>query len=402
MYTVVAVPGVRVIIPPVLPPNVCDTPKSTMVTVCGPPGGDGMSGVGVGVGVGVMSGVVRITGVDVGVKIGIIGLTISGVVVGVNIGNIDGLGSNVAVGIGEGVEKKNGFVPGGPYVAPDLNKSSVASTASATHPMMRAAINPIFEWGSCGVFMCISIHDIVIHMEPKHFLSAVLLAGAVYIAGQYVANDAERHADNVLTVQATGKGEATPTLAHIMLGVHIQPQQTSAAATDMLAKQANAIIDALTGMGIEKADMKTQNVSIQPAYNYDNGKQTLRGYEASQQLDVTVRNTEQAGDIVARATENGANQIGGLTFSTDNPEVIQLSAEQNAIANARTKAEQLAKALGVRLGKVRSYTAQQQYGGPMPYALEAKGIGGDAVTAPQLPPGTQESTVTVTVTYELR
>ncbi len=247
-------------------------------------------------------------------------------------------------------------------------------------------------------------------MEQKTLLIAIALAGALYIVGQHVSSDPVRDAGNALTVQATGKAQATPNIAHVVLGVRVEPQATSQDATDMLATRANAVIDAVEKSGITKEDIATQNFSVQPTYNYDNGKQTLKGYEGSQQLDVTVRATDKAGlpavlagDVIARATEAGANQIGGVSFKNDDPEVAQLSAEQDAIANARTKAEALAKSLGVHLGKVKNYNAQQNYGAPIPYALEAKAIGGDAsVESPRLPAGTQESMVTVTITYELR
>lgn len=239
-------------------------------------------------------------------------------------------------------------------------------------------------------------------MNQQPYIFPVIIAGFLYIAGQYVASEPVRDAGNVLTVQATGKAQATPDIAHVMLGVHIEAQKTSQTATDMLAKQANAVIDAVKKLGIAEADIATQNFSVQPSYNYDNGKQTLKGYEGSQQLDITVRNTDQSGDVIARGTEAGANQIGGVTFKSDDPEIAQLSAEQDAIKNARKKADALAKSLGVHLGKVKNYTVQQNYGGAIPYAMEAKAVGGDSVTPPQLPAGTQETTVTVTVTYEIK
>lgn len=241
-------------------------------------------------------------------------------------------------------------------------------------------------------------------MEQKTLLIAIALAGGLYIAGQYVASQPVRDAGNSLTVQATGKATSTPDVGHIVLGVQVQPQQTAEAATDMLAKQTNTVIASLEKLGIEKNDVTTQTFSVTPSYDYRDGRQSLRGYEAVQQLDVTVRKTDQAEEIIARTTEAGANQVGGLTFKSDDPEVAQLAAEKDAIANARNKAEELVQALGARLGKVKNYNVQQGYGGgPIPYALEAKGMGGDSsVTPPRIPVGTQESTVTVTVTYELR
>lgn len=241
------------------------------------------------------------------------------------------------------------------------------------------------------------------YMEQKYFVSAVLLGGIFYVVGQYVVSGPVRDAGNALTVQATGAAHATPNLAHVVLGVQVSSQQTAAAVTDMLAAQGNLVIAAVKKLGIAEVDIQTQNISVQPTYNYDNGKQILKGYEGSQQLDITVRKTDQAGNAIAKAAEAGANQIGGITFKNDDPEVTQLAAEKDAIANARNKADALAKSLGVRLGKVKNYTAQQNnYGGPVPYALEGKAMGTDTVTPPELSAGTQETTVNVTVTYEIR
>lgn len=240
-------------------------------------------------------------------------------------------------------------------------------------------------------------------MNHSPFLLPVVVAGCLYAFGQYISSEPARSNDHVLTVQATGTAKSVPDIAHVVLGVQVQPKATAQEATDTLAKQGSAVIDALKKLGIEEADLKTQNVSVQPSYNYDDGKQTLRGYEANQQIDVTVRNTDQTGDIIARATEAGANQVGGVTFKRDEAESQQLAAEQDAIANAQKKAEELARALNVRLGKVKQYNAQQDYRGPMPYeASSLKAMGGDSVASPQVPVGTQENSVTVTVTYEIR
>ncbi len=238
-------------------------------------------------------------------------------------------------------------------------------------------------------------------MNQSPFLIPVVVAGCLYAFGQYVSSQPARSSDHILTVQATGTAKSVPDIAHVILGVQVQPKQTAQEATDTLAKQGNAVIAALKKLDIAEADIKTQNVSVQPSYNYDEGKQVLRGYEANQQIDVTVRKTDQAGDVIARATEAGANQVGGVTFKSDEAEPQQLAAEQDAIDKAQKKAEELARALHVRLGKVKQYNAQQDYRGPLPYASEMKAMGGDSVTSPQLPVGTQENSVTITVTYEI-
>ncbi len=267
-------------------------------------------------------------------------------------------------------------------------------------------------------------------MNQSPFLLPVIVAGALYAFGQYVSSEPIRNQDQVLIVQATGKASSVPDIAHVTLGVHIEPQSTAPQATDMLAKQANAVVAAIKKLGIEDKDIKTQNVSVQPSYGYGeailsptepggisgaptidfgNRNQVLRGFEGSEQIEVTIRKTDKvskpgdlAGSVIAEATKAGANQIGGVTFSAADSQTDQLAAEKDAIANARTKAEDLAGALHVRLGKVKNYNAQPNYGGPYPYAMEAKAMGGDSVTPPEVLPGTQENSVTVTITYEIR
>ena len=240
-------------------------------------------------------------------------------------------------------------------------------------------------------------------MNQSSIVIAIGIAGCFYVAGQYVASDPVRMADRQITVQATGTSKNVPNTGHITLGVQVEPRQTSQEATDMLARQGNAVIAAIKGLGIVDADIKTQNVSVQPSYSYENGKQTLRGYQASQQLRVTIRKTDQAGDVIAKATEAGANQIGGVSFEDEDMSVAQAAAEKDAIEKATSKAKDIAANLHVKLGKVKNYSVSQGSSGPIPYALESKmAMGGDTVTPPQVPVGTQESTATVTITYEIR
>lgn len=268
-------------------------------------------------------------------------------------------------------------------------------------------------------------------MINSPFLLPVIVAGALYAFGQYVSSEPARNQDQLLTVQATGKASSVPDIAVVSLGVHVEAQQTAVQATDMLAKKINTVIEVIKKLGIDEKDMKTQNIYVQPVYGYaetassaiepagipdaptvdfGNRKQVLRGYEGSEQIEITIRKSDKvskpgdlAGEVIARGTQAGANQLGGVTFRSDDTQVDLLSAEKDAIANARKKAEVLADALDVRLGKVKNYNVNQGFGGPYSYAMEAKSaMGGDSVTPPQILPGTQENSVSVTITYEIR
>ncbi|HSX24355.1 MAG TPA: SIMPL domain-containing protein [Candidatus Andersenbacteria bacterium] len=230
-----------------------------------------------------------------------------------------------------------------------------------------------------------------------------LIIGGSFIVGQYVVSDPVRNADRVITVQGTGTSKQTPNIAHVSFGVVISGQPSASQATDMMAKKMNAVLAAIKAAGIADGDITTQSLSVNPAFDYNNGTQVPRGFDANQQVDVTIRKTDTAGDIISKATAAGANQIGSVSFTSDDQSSAQLSAEQDAIRNANKKAQAIASELHVRLGKVKTYSVDSSPNLPMPYAADAKfGLGGGAPTAPNVPVGTQETTASVSITYEIR
>src|SRR5581483_3202372 len=96
----------------------------------------------------------------------------------------------------------------------------------------------------------------------------------------------------------------------------------------------------------------------------------------------------------------GVQNINGPDFQVDDPTAVQDEARGKAIDDARTKAETLAKQLHVRLGKVVSYNENGGYFPQPVYAAAGKAM--DAATPPSLPTGTNETDVTVSVTYEIK
>jgi len=236
--------------------------------------------------------------------------------------------------------------------------------------------------------------------QQSLYIIAVIIGGS-FIAGQYIVSEPVRNADRVISVQATGTAKQTPNIAHVSLGVTVLGQPSASQATDMMAKKMNAVLAAVRSLGIADADIMTQGVSVNPAFDYNNGTQVPKGFDANQQVAVTIRSIDIAGDVIAKATQAGANQIGGVTFTSDDQSSAQVSAEQDAIANAQKKAQAIASSLHVRLGKVKTYSVESSPYGPVPFAMADKAMGG-AVTAPEIPVGTQDTNVTVSVTYEIR
>ena len=114
-----------------------------------------------------------------------------------------------------------------------------------------------------------------------------------------------------------------------------------------------------------------------------------------------IRDLDKISDVLALAGPTGVNQVGGLSFTIDDPEELKQQAREEALKNAKTKAESLASIAGVRLGRLVSFS-EDFYGAPVPvYRDFAAGQGYGGGGAPTVEPGSQDVIVNVTVTYEV-
>jgi uncharacterized protein len=128
------------------------------------------------------------------------------------------------------------------------------------------------------------------------------------------------------------------------------------------------------------------------------------GYTVTQSVDVKMRDFTKISDIMGGVVTNGANQVGSLSFTIDDPTVPQGLARDQAIVKAKAKAEDMAKAGGFKLGRLLNI----QDGGFSPYPMhnESMGISAKAAPAtaptPTIEPGSQDVTDTVTLQYEIK
>lgn len=233
---------------------------------------------------------------------------------------------------------------------------------------------------------------------------AVALGGAFYLAGKHLETDSLRNPPLVISVSGEGKVTGTPDIAMLSFGVQTDRLATAEAATKDLGTRMQKIIAALKQQGIAEGDISTQSLSLYPVYDYNDGRTIPRGYQAGQSLSVKVRDTAKVGDVLSLAATNGANQVGGVSFTIDDPEALRDTARSEAIAEAQEKAQELAAQLGRRLGRM---TAFNENGGgyypPMPYYARDAMAGAVANEAKmEIPSGDQEVSVIVSLTYELR
>jgi uncharacterized protein len=217
------------------------------------------------------------------------------------------------------------------------------------------------------------------------FVAVALLAGAGGAVGAPAA--AAQH-----SIVVTGSGAVTsvPDRAQISFGVSTDAKTASAALRANTAEMTK-VIAAVKAEGIAAADIKTEVVSLSSRYS-QNGD-TIVGYTATNSVAVTVRAIVKAGSVIDAAVEAGANQVSGPNLTRGDQSALYRSALRAAIANAKGKAQTIAKASGLTLRRITDVT--ESGGGPI--QTEAK----LAATGPPIEPGTQLVEATVTVTFSV-
>lgn len=200
-----------------------------------------------------------------------------------------------------------------------------------------------------------------------------------------------------ITVVGRGEVTGTPDTARIQIGVETQAETTQ----DALAQnntQTTAVIEKLKELGVADRDIQTSNFNIYPRYD-DNGRQ-ITGYNVSNTVNVTIRNLDQAGELLDEVVQVGANRVYGISFSVDDPSALMAQAREAAVANALEHAQQLAGGANATVGRVLVIT--ENVGQP---PVVPVGRGDMLEAAPAAAPierGEQTFMVMVQVTYELQ
>jgi uncharacterized protein YggE len=225
-------------------------------------------------------------------------------------------------------------------------------------------------------------------------------------------------ATNTINVSGYGEAFGAADIATFSFSVSATKPTVTDAQADATAK-VNAITKYLTDSGIDKKDIQTTDYSVYPEYEYQSvacpqvsgsaavycppGRQVLKGYTVRQTTSVKVRDTAKAGDLLAGVGSKGATEVSGLQFTFDDPNKLQNDARGKAIADAKAKADELAKELGVSLVRVVSFSENSSGYNPRVYALDAASKGAStAAVAPEISVGQNKVTSNVSITYEIR
>jgi uncharacterized protein YggE len=230
-------------------------------------------------------------------------------------------------------------------------------------------------------------------MKPVRHLAVAIITGALFAAPAL----AQTAAPGVISVTGEAIISVPPDLAQIDAGV------TSEAKTAREASAANnaamgKVLLALKGAGVDEKDYQTARLSLEPqnAPNRAGGVATIVGYSASNRVTIRLRDVTKVASVIDTLVGAGANDIGGINFMVSAASKLLDEAREQAIADARRKAEIYAKAAGVTLGAPVSISEE---GSPGPVTFRK--MAGMAAAAP-VAQGEETLNVTVNVSWAIK
>jgi len=203
----------------------------------------------------------------------------------------------------------------------------------------------------------------------------------------------------LLAVTAEAHASRVPDVATLSAGVVTQSADANAAMRANSA-QMDKVMAAIRAAGIAERDVQTTGIGIFPQYRYvENQPPAINGYQASNTVNVKVRDIDKLGKVLDALVANGANQINGPSFEIDQPDPVQDEARRNALKKAQDRAAMYAAALGKRVKRIVSISegGGVDLPGPMPRMKIAAMDAG----APPVSPGETSLSVTLEVVFEL-
>jgi len=240
-------------------------------------------------------------------------------------------------------------------------------------------------------------------MRFVRLLAATLVLATPLTPAALSAQERERK-EPVIVVSGAGDAAIAPDLAVVSLGV-AETRKTAREALDVANAAMNAVIDALKKQGIAPRDLQTSGLSIQAQYSYpqnDDGSPKppiLTGYMVSNTLTVRIRDLARVGAVIDQAVTLGVNQGGDIRFTNEDPAKTVTEARTEAVKNAIDKAQTLADAAGVKLGRILEITESSNTEDPRP--MMSARMAKSAEDAVPVEAGENSYAVNVNVTFAI-
>lgn len=203
----------------------------------------------------------------------------------------------------------------------------------------------------------------------------------------------------LLSISAQAEARRVPDIASLSTGVVTQAADANAAMRANATQMAQ-VVAAIRKAGIAERDVQTSGVNLYPQYQHHNERApTITGYQASNTVNITVRDIGKLGQVMDALVAAGANQINGPSFDVEDKESAYDEARRSAVETAQGRAEMYAKTLGMRVRRIVSIS--EGGGGhprPMPMMAMARA---EKMADTSISPGESSLSVNLDIVFEL-
>ncbi len=210
-----------------------------------------------------------------------------------------------------------------------------------------------------------------------------------------------------VSVQGTCRKELVPDKAGLnMTAVATHPKDLKTAVNEAVRNYESARAQ-IQKMKLKDAELTTSEYNVQPVYDWNDGKQILRGYQARVGLRVETSEIDRMGDVMAAAAEANMKDVAAWQLVIS-PEKSRLTAQEclaDAVLDARKNADKMAGALGGKIGQALSLSQQgaaQPEPRPMYNMMRAEAKADMAAAAPTIEAGKQDLNITVDAVFALQ
>lgn len=238
-------------------------------------------------------------------------------------------------------------------------------------------------------------------LPPLLLASALSLGFATMTSSAQTPMPAIAHSDGtLLSVSAQAEASRVPDVATLSTGVVTQAAEANAALRANAAQMAK-VVATIKGAGIAGKDIQTSGINVNPQYRYaENQPPTITGYQASNTVNIKVRDIGKLGEVLDALVASGANQVNGPNFEIDEPEAVYDEARRAALEKAKARAEMYAKSLGMKVRRIVSISEGAGFQ-PPPRPVMMKAMAMDTAESSPVSPGETTLTANLDVVFDL-
>lgn len=224
------------------------------------------------------------------------------------------------------------------------------------------------------------------------------LALLVLTAGAAAAHDAN---PGQLHINVRGVASEVPDMARLNAGVMAQAPTASQAMADQRARM-NRVIATIRKIGVAERDIQTSGINLSPVYvrgDNRNAPPRISGYQATNRVNVTVRDLTKVGDGLDALVDAGANNIGQVSFGFSDQAALVEKARANAIAELKKRRDFFASVGGLKIGRLM--VLSEGGGARPPQPMMAMDRAESFKASTPVAPGESEVSVSLSATYEI-